>query len=510
MLSGATLLAQTTEEKKTEPQKAPVSSESKAAEEVEPGADTPEAESKKRPVSISPVNVTSPDADTLKDSESVEAKPVDTEAVQSGAARDPMVVVPTGGDTLIDDVGVTDVPPAPSYQDLQGLNDGLRNDRIVLTDEQKFELEFDGYLRLRYATSPRHRFFGVRVPAKEDANPAPNVGRNDGFTLGAARFNVRGTYGKKLYVRLGFDGAVVRHDNPNSPVGTLEAALKDAYARVDVHPLASVYAGRFKPPFDSEELTPTYDQMFIHRSLESRGVKQHEGFSGDMGGMAPGRQLGLMLGADSVLSVGPAAVGYRFAVTNGNSGDASLNDNDQPAFWLRLKAAWGGAEASDDDEEGPATYSAGNGGVVGLSAFHNVVTSGDAPSRFFQRRNGFGVDAAWNVASLVLQGQYLLVLQKATDFDGSPTEQAMGGHVQAAYRLFDNKLLPGYRFAIYDPRIVENAVSSNDRVMHHTIGLRYLPEGYPMILFAEYTLSVEQSARAVDNDRFEAAMQVTF
>ena len=50
----------------------------------------------------------------------------------------------------------------------------------------------------------------------------------------------------------------------------------------------------------------------------------------------------------------------------------------------------------------------------------------------------------------------------------------------------------------------------DDRVMHHTFGVRYVPETLPLLVLLDYTRSVEQGGRAISNDRVEAAVQVTF
>ena len=351
------------------------------------------------------------------------------------------------------------------------------------------------------------------MPSSE-ANP-PNVGRNDGFALGDARLNMRATYGDNLYVRLGFDGALAHYHDDGATVGSLKTGLKDAYMRYSMGESTQIYVGRFKPPYDMEELTSVKDQQFVHRSVESRGVSRHEGYWADMDGMGVGRQIGLMVSDAALFDLGFADFGYAIALTNGNSGDATVNDNDLPALYTRVGLTWGKA-ATSGDEEGPATASQmSNGGTLGISASVNQLTEGDAPDRFQQRVIGAGLDFSANYSGLKLQGQFLFTqttyLRNPADF----SEIAMGGHAQVAYEIMDGLEL-GYRFGFYDPRMTTTEgvdtvdMAAYDQVMHHTAGVRYRCSDMPVLILGEFTHAGESSSRTVNNDRVEAAVQVTF
>lgn len=383
----------------------------------------------------------------------------------------------------------------------------------VQSEATAFKIAFDGYLRVEVTTIVPDRFFGISMPSS-DANP-PNVGRNDGMVLGDARLNLRATYGDNLYVRLGFDGAVAHYDDDNASVGSLTTALKDAYMRYTFGASTQVYVGRFKPPYDMEGLTSVADQQFVHRSVESRGVQRHEGYWADMEGMAPGRQLGIMVADNALITTDIADFGYALAVTNGNAGDATVNDNDLPALYLRLGMAWGKALGAGD-EEGPATQAQmSNGGTMGLSYFINQLTSGDAPDRHQRRVMGAGLDVNVHYSGFTLQGQVLWTdttyLRNPADFN----EQALGGHAQVAYEILDGLEL-GYRLGFYDPRFVSPLegdtvdTSAYDQVIHHTAGLRYRCAELPIIFMGEYTHAAESASRLANNDRAEGAIQVTF
>ena len=53
-------------------------------------------------------------------------------------------------------------------------------------------------------------------------------------------------------------------------------------------------------------------------------------------------------------------------------------------------------------------------------------------------------------------------------------------------------------------------VAAYDQVIHHTAGLRYNCSSLPVLMLAEFTHAEESDSRSVNNDRVEAAVQVTF
>lgn len=377
----------------------------------------------------------------------------------------------------------------------------------------RWDIRLDGRVRAELSLLTPERFFGVATGNGGDVSLHPGVGRVDGFALGDARINIRAHY-KKLYVRVGFDGATrVRRGDDAAVAAQLTVGLKGAYFRYDAKPWLQIFAGRFKPPFDVEELSPTETQYFVHRALESRGVLAHEGIA--QAGIAPGRQLGVMLGGQGIATgISGVRLGYAAALTNGNNNDWALNDNDLPALWGRVFLRFD-AEGQAGDEEGPSTYGLVRGGLIGLSGFVNSVSVGQVPNRFDSTMVGAGADAAWQIGLFHLRGQ---VVWRRTQPDSavlSEVEDLIGGHAQVSFLIPDIGLAPGYRFAALDPRLVVGDVDANDpghfdRVFHHTVGLRYVPPSYPMVVLADYTFALEEGQRALANDRFEMAVQVTF
>jgi hypothetical protein len=422
--------------------------------------------------------------------------------------------------------GATALDAAPVEAESQAEPAAATADESATKHEAKapevahFDLRFDGHLRVEGTTIVPDRFLGMKMPSSYLRDSLPNVGRNDGFLLGDARLNLRATYRNNLYVRLGFDGAVVSYKDSEDTVGQLSTGLKDAYMRYTFSRAATIFVGRFKPPYDVEELTPTEDQFFVHRALESRGVERHEGPHGDLfgradvTGFAPGRQIGVMLGSDAALDLGSAKLGYALAVTNGNANDSAFNDNDLPAVYGRASGHVAG-DSAGDDEEGPATYRRPEGALVGIAGFVNELSYGQSPNRYSDRVLGAGLDVAWHFMAFYLQGQVLAARTDATSRKNLEPVYSVGGHIQAAVQVPGTGFFPGYRFALFDPRLVKNSQTGGmspdvDRVMLHTVGCRYQAESLPLTGALEYTHSIEQGGRAQPNDRVEAAMQVNF
>lgn len=457
-------------------------------------------------------------AQTPPDTAPPDTAPPDTGTTDPGTTEEPGQEQPTPAEPAPEILSApVHVPPPPSAAESDVMDMMVSPAPMPRPHDvaERFVIGFDGYLRLELTCIQPDTMCGVPFGEDDEARIAPFVGRNDGFVLGGARLNMRASYGPYLYVRLGFDGALVNYDGVTDPVGELSTGLRDAYVRYIFDRRLSLFAGRFKPPYDIESLTAERDQFFVHRALESRGVLRHEGFVGDLRGMAPGRQLGVMIGSAQLVESGAGNLGYALAVTNGNAGEESLNDNDIPAVYGRLFFSWHDAQDGvvPDDEEGPATYVQREGGLVGVSGFYNETTVGTAPSRFRDRNYGAGLDLGLNYSVFIFRGQALFTQTDHLLRGGSEPQRALGGHAQLSVHVLDTGFYPGYRFAYYDPRwnIDEDIGPSGfARVMHHTLGVRYAAERLPIVGWLEYTHSTEAAGRAIPNDRVEAAFQVDF
>ena len=379
-------------------------------------------------------------------------------------------------------------------------------------------VEADGFLRAGYSSFWPGRFFGVETGGEPGRNPY--VGKSDGFLLDGARLNVTAKIGDALRVRLCVDGAVEQSGDPELPGGRLGLGIKDAFAALKLNGGTRVFAGRFKPPFDQEALQPEDARAFVHRSLESRGVPLHEGLSRDAPGFAPGRQLGIMVSNE--LAAGMAVA---VAVTNGNGDGQSLNDNDLPAVWARWELRANGdaqATAAEDDKglsEGPATARQGSSTSLGLSAFFNQRTVGAPPNRAHDRVVGVGADFGVAIGVAGLRGQVLYAHTTHLEASRGATEDAIGANLQVALwpkRGASGGLTPAYRVSFYDPRLTAAGVGgaasigASDRIMHHTIGLRYRYPHLPLWAWIEGTISLEEGGRAMSNHRVESVVQVSF
>ncbi|MEM6733693.1 MAG: porin, partial [Myxococcota bacterium] len=401
------------------------------------------------------------------------------------------------------------VPSEPSYR------------RIWGNATDRFRFTVDGFMRLQLSCIYPNSFCGIDTPSDEDARRNPFVGRNDLFGLGGARVNLRGDYGDSLYVKVSLDGSGSTFDSPDDPVGRFETSFRDIYFGYQLGGGLTLYAGRFKPPFDTEALTAVENLFFVNRSLESRGVRREEGWSNDQfNGFAPGRQLGVMLTGDHAVGGEDVRLSYQVALTNGSSGDLSLNDNDFPALYGRVALRLRGEKDKFEgyrraDEEGPASYLVTDGLQIGLGGFVNEITTGLPPNRFNDRIFGGSLDVAAKYSYFIFQGQILAQQVQHLTRGDTADERGLGGHAQISFDVLGSGFYPGYRFAILDPRepIDETAVietADSDRVVHHTIGLKWISKTLPLMGFLEYTVALEQEGRELPNDRVEAAVQVIF
>ena len=420
-------------------------------------------------------------------------------AVEAESAKEPASTPETESEPDVSEAATISEPPVEAV--------------VVSTESVESSVNLSGHLRVGYSTLTPNRFLLLQS-GSSDGN-APYVGRNDGFSLGDARLNIRAKHGERLYLRLGFDGALVQNTDETNPIGDLSTGLKDAYLGYVFGSSTALTVGRFKPPFDTEGLLSTSDQLFVHRSLESRGVACHEGRCEGADGMSPGRQLGVMVRDNFLVALGPVDVGYAVALTNGNPGDASLNDNDLLAMYGRMMFVWGEARYQQGDEEGPGGYvRVRDGGIFGVGMSLNDVTYGNPPNRSQDRELGMGMDLAVGMMGVSVQGQLLVIAKNHLQATVGANEREVGGHLQVGYEVLEG-LEIGARLASYNPRQVVDSTTGNDQAdydlaSHLTVGARYAVPSLPLLLFGEFTHSQEDQADQLNNDRLEFAAQVTF
>jgi len=314
------------------------------------------------------------------------------------------------------------------------------------------------------------------------------VGRSDGFELQNARLGVRGALADRARFDLSIDGAIDERDHLNDPNGTLRVGLRDAFVDVAAGGL-DVRIGRFEIAFDPDDLDgdlhPNWMRRrpFVDRSLVSRGVRATEGWEAD--GLPPGRSIGVAVRRDAPDD--RAGVGFEVAAQNGAHEFASDNDNDQVALSAALLASL------------PA------GGAVVGGVRWNPRSEGDLPLRQDETDLAASLGARLAAGPVALGGGVVLV-RTTFGTTGGPAANAFGVHAQAMIQIVPgaNPVALGYRFAILDP----SSLVLTDRVMEHSAGAVMAIPALRLRLQLGATLVVEQAARALANDRLEAALEV--
>ncbi len=358
---------------------------------------------------------------------------------------------------------------------------------LAASEEQVyFELGFEGYIRTEF------------VAIQDDAESTDFIGLNDGFALGNARLGLAGSYDEWSF-RLQFDGAVDRRDARNTSTGQVKTELKDAWSQWSMCEALNIRLGQFKPAFDAEELRSTTEMLFVSRALESRGVKGVEGIGVD--GLSVGRQVGLMLHSEA-LRLGESGLGgsYSVALTNGNSANQPVNDNDSLALFGRL-------ELHFEDML-----------VFGLGGYFNTLTESALADVIDEQRVGMVADLSVQVAGVLFGAQFMQVTSSFPDLaDVQESETSQGFHFEVGYDLADVGLVPAYRLAFLDPtssfEVADPALAEQldrDELTHHTLGLTWLVPDSPVKLQANYTITLENPARVFNNDRLELLGQLVF
>jgi hypothetical protein len=355
-------------------------------------------------------------------------------------------------------------------------------DNVDEDDPAGWTVEFYGYVRTQFTTIQNDPDF-------------EQFGRHDGFSIADARVGFFGHLDNGLGFNLQVDAGTARPSREaHSAVGEVVTRLKDGYLFYEPHPLIRASAGQFKAPFDVEELISTSDMLFIERSVGNRGVLGIEG--PNLEGLTQGRQVGLRLDSEPFFFVGDGdgpGVSYELAVTNGTPANTSHNDNDDVAYFGRVNLHWGDM------------VSVGGGG------FYNDLTLGQPPDQLGETRTGFTADVLANAFGVSLLANIVQVdIEAAPEVAAEQTRTARAYQAQIAYEEPFLGIQPAYRFAYYDPatNLDEDETSpAFEALTYHTIGLNYNAQTYPVRLMLNYTLT-QEDVRDIDNDRFDALVQV--
>ncbi len=308
------------------------------------------------------------------------------------------------------------------------------------------------------------------------------IGRNDGFRLANARLGLRAAWGENLYGYVSLDAAVAQVSDADDANAQMAVGVRDAYLAYAFGRAATVQIGRFKPPYDLEELAATESRILIDEAIESRGVLRTQGIEAI--GMRPGRQIGLMIHAPRVgLDDHGFDLGYALAITNGNTGDRVFNDNDHFAGFARLSVLYSNVLA------------------INVAGFIDTRTSGVQPDLFEDRIIGGEGSVVFALEGFRVEGQFLFQHDDPITA-GTPSFDAFGWHAQWSYRIWGFE--PAYRFAWFEP----NTNAELDQVNEHTVALSYYVDPMPLRLSLNGTFAFEE--REVDNHRVALLVQYTF
>ncbi|MFZ9887683.1 MAG: hypothetical protein ACO3JL_09285 [Myxococcota bacterium] len=336
----------------------------------------------------------------------------------------------------------------------------------------------------------------------EYIQPDPNVlfvGHNDGFLLDQARLGVNVGYKGRFLVRLVADlSTLLPGGLHNEPAQPLVAAARDAYVAWTPSPWFFVAVGQQFMPLVYEGQVTRGELNFTSRSIVGDGVRAGRGF--ETPGLAPGRQVGVVLGARRA-PVGPVTLDYRLGLTNGNAQNLFGNDNKLPAIIGRVGADYGGLFG------------------IGLAGQYNPRTEGELPNLFTETHSEAAADVRADVfgVELLLQGIYRHisfddVFLNAADPNASDTSLGVVSWIvlDHPFGLPTFGCKPAYRFSYYDP----SASDVDDALMEHTVAVRYdPPTALPLAFFVEGTLLLEQgefsgaAGRALENNRLVAMLQ---
>ncbi len=344
-------------------------------------------------------------------------------------------------------------------------------------------------------------FIGARYSLSQNDPSVELFGRNDGFRINDARLILRGNMDNGLGAVFSLDaGSRLIRTAPDSPVDELAARMADTYISYRPFQHLEILAGQFKAPFDIEELISTTDLLFISRSVANRGVQNVEGYN--VPGLSQGRQIGLQVRgsyfplADENQVDGPG-ISFASAVTNGNGANVSLNNNDRYALYQRLSLHWGEMVS------------------LGGAVFHNDTTLGDPPNQVNQVHQGWTADLLVSAYGATLIGSAISRSSTTAELEDSELTE-MGYQVQIGYQEPFFGFQAAYRFATLDPTF-EHAQTDdpalaeffeNDSRIHHTLGLNYNATGYPIRLMTNYTITMDEEAVAIDNNRLDVLLQL--
>lgn len=249
-------------------------------------------------------------------------------------------------------------------------------------------------------------------------------------------------------------------------------AINDAYFNYDLTKGKKAFRlqfGQFKVPFGRQEMTSSFNQTFVDRSIVSGEYER-------------GRDLGFQV--DGLLAGNK--IEYRAGIFNGRASNTgrnqTLNDNDKYQYDARLMwQPFGDVKYSESDFESvDKPLLAIAGGYESLDLGNTIPQPAATvpplpPATPLARISAcpcaagdykwtmFGTDVVFKFKGFSLMGEYFNREIKPSDAatPGSPTFNSNAYHVQAAYLLNKKRTWEvAFRYALLDPTDV---VGDNDR-----------------------------------------------
>lgn len=367
-----------------------------------------------------------------------------------------------------------------------GLQSAWNTKQIASENEEPYlwNIKLGGYLRTRFTVI-------------EDDETNDIFGQNDGFLMASARFSIDGEMFKTLGFRLQLDGAVDQDLGGTRPVSSLDTRLRDALVWWKFTPFTRLTVGQFKAPHDVEESYSRQDQLFILNSVASRGVGGVEGFG--VNGLSRDREAGAMLDTDPIRFGSEDGFGLRYAlaVTNGSPASLLNNDNQALATYGRLEFSWGDLAR------------------LGGGAYLNSERIQPEEADFIdQDVFGWTADLTVQYAGVTLMGNMNQQTRTISDLAIQPESTSTGYQVSLAYQEPFFGFQPTFRYAYLDPTSALSGQTVDplfemDARTFYTIGLNYNP-AYPIRVMVNYTITDEEDGVALQNNSFDALLQVMF
>ncbi len=354
----------------------------------------------------------------------------------------------------------------------------------ALADDTGWEAGWSGYVRAGFE-------------AVQDDPDIDYIGDHDGFILHNARLNYAAKNEKSgVSFRAGVEGAADLGNDLNDPQSELGVRLRDAYVRWDPSKYLGVQVGQFKAPFAAEELLSTADLRFVGRSVGIDGAAVGRAFEED--GLGVDRQMGVMLSPDEHIRFGGLGVGYYLMAANGNGANQALDDNGKPAWYARLELSW------------EKMLTVGAGMYRNERALHSRGTT-----QIVETTNtGMAGDLMFRLMGIEVFAQFAQVKEEHDTVTVNPerTSRSLSGQIAYTIEGLPVGLTPAYRFAQFEPFTDgdERADFTSRKIQYHTVGLRVDHPDTALSLHLNYTLTGEESARELENNRFEAVAQMVF